>query len=228
MQQPNSIRPVNPLPPVVIVLFAAIALVEVALSLGQRGILGGAEAVGWRLTLIRDYGFYAELLQLMIERSTYPLSELSRIVTYPFVHGSFTHAVFTCVFVLALGKYVGEVFSTLAVLIVFFGSAIMGALIYTAFMNNPAPLIGAFPAAYGLIGAFTYIMWLRLESLGENQLVAFRLIGFLMGIQLVFGLLFGSDGTWLADVGGFATGFLLSFLVKPGGLAELISRMRRD
>jgi hypothetical protein len=49
-----------------------------------------------------------------------------------------------------------------------------------------------------------------------------------MAIRLVFGLLFGSDGTWLADLVGFGVGFGLSILLVPGGLARLRQRLRRD
>ena len=48
MSHPDDQSPVNPLPPVVVALFLVIAGVEVAFSLGARGIVGGPEAVGWR------------------------------------------------------------------------------------------------------------------------------------------------------------------------------------
>ena len=86
------------------------------------------------------------------------------------------------------------------------------------------PLIGGFPAVYGLIGAFTYILWRSMSLVGANQARAFSLIGVLMGIQLLFGLLFGLNNDWIADLGGFATGFMLSFVVAPGSLL----RLRRD
>ena len=56
-------------------------------------------------------------------------------------------------------------------------------------------------------------MWLKLGQMGAQQYRAFTLIGFLMGIQLFFGLVFGGNGDWLADVGGFAFGFVLSFFL---------------
>lgn len=96
------------------------------------------------------------------------------------------------------------------------------------FLNDPAPLIGGFPAVYGLIGAFSYILWRSLSLVGANQARAFSLISVLMGIQLVFGLVFGLSNDWLADLGGFATGFVLSFVVSPGGWAQLLSNIRRD
>jgi len=53
------------------------------------------------------------------------------------------------------------------------------------------------------------------------------LIGFLMGIQLVFGLLFGGNRDWVADLAGFVAGFGLSFVVSPGGWGRVVDRLRR-
>ena len=45
----------NALPPVVVALALAVFAVEVLISAGARGYIGGAEAVGWRLEAIREY-----------------------------------------------------------------------------------------------------------------------------------------------------------------------------
>jgi membrane associated rhomboid family serine protease len=62
---------------------------------------------------------------------------------------------------------------------------------------------------------------------GGPQARAFTLIGFLMGIQLLFGLLFGGNKDWVADFAGFAAGFGLSFLVSPGGWGRVVDRLRQ-
>lgn len=49
----------------------------------------------------------------------------------------------------------------------------------------------------------------------------------LLGIQLLFGLFFGGGYEWVADLAGFATGFLLSFAVSPGGWARVKEKLRR-
>ncbi len=46
MQDPDFHPPVNPLPPVVILLFLAIAGIEAGLSLGEAGMIGGPGAIG--------------------------------------------------------------------------------------------------------------------------------------------------------------------------------------
>ena len=72
MSHPDNESPVNPLPPVVVALFLVIAGVEVAFSLGARGIIGGPEAVGWRLAGIQKYAFSGEIFDWMIETRIFP------------------------------------------------------------------------------------------------------------------------------------------------------------
>jgi membrane associated rhomboid family serine protease len=220
--------PINPLPPAVVLLFMAIMGVEAAFSLGAQGLAGGPQAVGWRLAAVQAYAFSGDIFDWMIANGRYPNEHLIRFVTYPFVSASFTHALVAGVMLLALGKMVGEVFASWAVLVVFVVSGAFGALVYGLVLDDPYPLLGAFPPVYGLLGAFTYLLWLRLGEEGAPQSRAFALIGFLMAIQLVFGLLFGLSNDWLADLAGFVAGFTLSFVVSPGGFTKLRGKLRHD
>jgi membrane associated rhomboid family serine protease len=226
MNTPETIPPINPVPPIVLALFAMIMGVEAIFSLGARGLIGGPEAIGWRYAAIQDYGFNSQIMAWMLENGRYPPELMMRFVSYIFVHGSFTHALFAGVMLLALGKFVGEVFSQWATFLLFILSAIAGALIYGLVVSGQPWLIGAFPGIYGLIGGFTYLIWLRLGQMGAQQARAFTLIGFLMGVQLIFGLLFGGNSEWLADLAGFSFGFVLSFFLSPGGFARLRAKIR--
>jgi hypothetical protein len=99
-------------------------------------------------------------------------------------------------------------------------------LLVLVFLLALGKMVG-YPAVYGLIGAFTFILWVRLGQQGAPQYRAFSLIALLLGIQLVFGLLFGGGPDWIAEVAGFAAGFLLSFVVSPGGWARVRERLRQ-
>lgn len=228
MSSDPEIRPVNPLPPVVVVLFLAILGIECVFSLGARGMIGGPGAVGWRLEGMQRYSFSSGILDWMWANNRWPPEQVMRFVTYPFVHGGFTHALFVGVFLLAMGKMVAESFGQLAMLTMFVLSGIGGAFAYSLFLNDPVPLIGGFPPVYGLIGGFTFLLWKSLAKVGSNQTRAFSLIAFLMGFQLLFGLLFGGQTDWVADLAGFATGFGLSFFLAPGGWARMRARIQHD
>jgi rhomboid protease GluP len=223
MQQEN---PINPIPTVVMVLALAMVLVEGALSLGAAGVIGGPEAIGWRLTTLQDYAYAPAVWEQVVARGNLSPDMLKRFVTYLFVHGSFTHVVFALVILLALGKFVGDLWHPVSLLVVFFGAGIFGAVIYGATALGNVPLYGAYPALYGLIGAYTYLMWLHLKSVGENSLRAFTLIAVLLGLQLVWGVLFDAAPHWIADVAGFGFGLAVSPLLGPGGWAAFFARMR--
>ncbi|HEY0212175.1 MAG TPA: rhomboid family intramembrane serine protease [Paenirhodobacter sp.] len=219
-------HPINPLPPVVWLLCGPIIASEILFGLGQSGLFSTA-AMGWRLDALQRFAFGPDILRGMIAQNIWPWRQIARLVTYPFVHGSFFHAAMVMVFILALGKMVGEVFRGWAVAAVFFSATIVGALVYTAVPFTQGALYGGYPAAYGLIGAFTWMLWMRLGQAQANRGRAFMFIGALMGIRLVFGLLFGSTPDWIADFSGFGAGFLISFVVAPGGWRRMLGQIRR-
>ncbi|MFK7875842.1 MAG: rhomboid family intramembrane serine protease [Paracoccaceae bacterium] len=219
--------PVNPLPPVVIVLFLMIFAVEALVAAGAAGLIGGAEAVGWRLNLAQTYAFSPELFQRMMELGQWPGEHLLRFVTYPFLHQGFVQMAIAAVIFLAMGKLVGEAMGQIGVIIMFFGGSIVGALAYGLVPGQQAWLLGSFPGAYGLIGGFTFIMWTRALVTGQSQSQAFSLIAMLMGIQLLFGVLFGGDNLWVADLAGFITGFASCFIIVPGARRALLDRLRQ-
>lgn len=227
MSDDHNAPPLNPLPVVVWLLFLPMLAVEVVMQLGASGFVGGPGAIGWRLLAVQDFGFYGQMLPIMAERGQYPPALLMRFVSYAFVNGSFTQFLFVAVFLLALGKMVGEVFRAWAVAVVFFGASMFGALVYGLVLGDAPPLIGGFPAVYGLIGAFTYILWMNLAHHGANPYRAFSLIGMLLGIQLLFGALFGVAPDWIAELAGFVAGFGLSFLVSPGGWSRIVQKLRQ-
>lgn len=226
MQDPDA-SPLNPLPPPVAALALVIIGIELTLAAAARGIIGGAAGIGWRQTALERYAFFGDILDWMISTGSWPIDQVMRFVTYPFVHLAFTHALFVVVFILALGKLLAEVMGTAAFFAIFFGSAIIGALAYGLLLDDPRVLAGGFPAVYGLIGGYTWILWTSLGRVGAPQHRAFTLIGLLLGIQLIFGVLFGSTNEWVAEVAGFVTGFALCFVVGPGGWRRAMEKLRR-
>ena len=214
----HDVSPFNAIPPVVTVLVAVIGLIEIGLQLGQAGLVGGPTAIGWRTELVERFGFFDTVFEWMRTNGSYPLEGLWRFVTYVIVHYEITHAIFACVMLLAIGKFVGERFSALSVFVIFVASAVTGALFYGLLLNESRQLIGSYPAIYGLLGAFTWTLWMGFGRTGQNRLQAFQLIALLMGLQLLFGLIAGGSGMdWVADLFGFLTGFLLSFVLAPDG-----------
>lgn len=222
MFDPNSDKsPFNNLPPVVVALAVIIGGIEIMMQLSSRGLIGGENGISWRVDAIRSFGFYDPIFEYMRETRTFNWETMGRMITYPFIHFAFTHAIFAIVMILAIGKAVAEVFHTVSVIVLLVTCSVIGATAYGLVDNTQYPLIGSYPAVYGLLGAFTWLLWLKAGATGENRLNAFRLIGFLVALQLFYRLAFGGGNDWAADLAGFATGFLLSFVLAPDGRARI-------
>lgn len=224
--------PINALPPIVWLLVLPMIAAEAVFGLGAIGLIGGAQGIGLRLNALELTAYYPQLPIRMWEAGVFSPRQAARVLTYPFVHGSITHALFVIVFTLALGKMVAEQFRPWAVLALFFGASVGGAVVYTLFGvfagAEISPLVGGYPAVYGFVGAFTFLLWVRLGVEHANRMRAFTLIGMLLAFQLVFGLLFGNAGySWIAEVSGFVIGFFLSFVLVPGGIARAVEALRR-
>ncbi|GGL51466.1 rhomboid family intramembrane serine protease [Wenxinia marina] len=218
--------PFGAVPPLVVALTIVAALVEAILALGAEGLVGGPAAVGWRSQAVADWGVSPLVFEQVAYRGDWSFDLVRRFVTYAFIQGGVTPALFGIALLLALGKFVGEIFHPVALAILLLLCTVMGAVAFCAIFSGPIALIGLFPAVYGLIGAFTYLLWLKLGGLGQNRLTAFRLIGVLMAFQLAFSLLFGASPVWVAEVAGFVTGFASSVLLAPGGWSGFVERMR--
>jgi rhomboid protease GluP len=220
-------RAFNSVPELVIVLAVVIFGIEIVFNLAEAGAVGGAAAVGWRIKAIETYAMSPMVFDWIVDRHDFGFSLVRRFVTYAFVHVSLTHALFASGMLLALGKFVGEAWNQVSLALVLLAATIVGAVVHSLTADPQVPLVGAYPAIYGLIGAFTYLIWLRLGEEGGNQMAAFRMIGMLLGIQLLFGLIFGSAPHFVADVSGFAVGIALSPLLGPGGWTHFVERMRQ-
>lgn len=226
---PRNQSPFHALPPVVVALALVIAAIELALEAGASGFIGGAGGVGWRLSALEQWSVAESVWNWMFETGQAPPLQLARFVTYPFLHGGFTHAAMVVVFVLALGNAIAVAYPGWRILAIFSGAGIGGALAYLVLFDAPHPLFGGFPATYGLIGAFTFLTTRGLTRVDPER--AFLLIGFLLAIQPVFGLAstlgFAWLPDWTADLGGAATGYGLAFVLFPGELARLRDRLRQ-
>lgn len=224
--------PLNPLPWVIWVLALPMIALEVVVQAGANGLAGGAAGIGWRVQAIQALGFAPDYMRQFIEARVLSTEAVQRLVSYPFVHQSLTQTLFVVVILLALGKFVGEVYAWWAVLVTYFSAAAVGALAYTLVPLAHAGLIGGYPANYGLIGAYTFLLWVRLA--GNGSIRAFRLIGFFMVFQVaiagigiaIYGAEQGTTWEFVADLAGFATGFALAFVVSPGGWARVRAKLR--
>lgn len=219
--------PFHTVPKPVLAIFFVMFGIECLFAAGEAGLIGGPGAIGWRLQAIEDYAFSALVFDWMWSTWQFPGAFLVRFVTYPFLHAGFIHMLLAGVIFLAMGKFVAQSMGAWTVPVLFFACTILGALFYALVAGDSrVPLIGAYPGTYGLIGAYTFVLWVHARATGQAQVQAFSLIGVLMALQLLFGALFGGDLTWIADISGALSGFVLSFVLVPGGMTFLLRKLR--
>lgn len=234
--------PFNSVPVSVLALVMIIGGVEIAFWLGTTGLVGGADAIGWRLWAIDQYAFAPAVLDRIVSLGDTSFYLTRRFITYSFVNAGVLPVVFACVMLLALGKFVGESWKPLAILVIYLASAIGGALVFGFVTPENIPIFSSFPAVYGLIGAYSYLRWLELANAGGKKWMAFSLIAFVVFIQIFWGLVlkllaalgfFAADPSsitlyyGIASLSGFVVGLVLSPLIGPGGWTAFINRLRQ-
>ena len=172
---------VNPIPTAILVIFFGITLVEAFLFFNVGGLIGKTGVAAERLLLIQNYGVPPKLANWMLGTGNPSIDNVFRFVAYPFVNLSSLSVVFASVLLLALGKMVGEVFSTLSVVSIWTLSTILAALFYSISSTNGQILVGSYPGVYGFVGAYTFVSWITLRlAKNKNQSQAFSLIVALM------------------------------------------------
>ena len=70
---------VNPIPPVVIVLCLIVIGVELVLSAGTAGLVGGPLAIGWRLAAMQDYAFSSAVIERVVGQGDFSFNIVKRL-----------------------------------------------------------------------------------------------------------------------------------------------------
>ena len=160
----HNASPFNAIPPVVILLCLVIGGIELLFQGAESGFVGGPEAIGWRLDAIMTFGFFDTVFAWMLETRQVPLEHLIRFLSYSFVHGSFTHAAFTLVFILAIGYYITPA------LVGGDSGIFISNLIADNMQGSSAQLKLAAALATILLVAVLFIYWLFNKLVGVDKL----------------------------------------------------------
>ncbi len=143
-----------------------------------------------------------------------------QLVTYAFLHADLMHILVNVGLLLAFGSLIERIVGRSKFIIIFFATAIGGALAMTWWVGpSPIRMIGASGAVYGLIGAATRFLFAH--ELGARRRGALIFVAMIMGLNILValmgwgGLMHASQIAWQAHVGGFLFGIVLTqFLVR--------------
>jgi membrane associated rhomboid family serine protease len=188
-------------------------------------------APGWIANLVARSGSDPDALtSARLLRETLAFSDGWRpqtLATYAFLHGSWTHVGFNCVWLAAFGPPVARRFGWARFTLFFLCAAVAGALAHWLWSPYEAiPMIGASAADSGLMAAAARFIFrpgaaqspsARASSLREmlTDRRSLLFIGIWMATNFLFGAGAGVLGAseapvaWVAHVGGFLCGLLL-------------------
>lgn len=138
-----------------------------------------------------------------------------QLVTYVFLHADLMHILINLGLLLAFGSLIERTAGVSKFIIIFFASAIGGALAMTWWVGpSPISMIGASGAVYGLIGAATRFLFVH--EVGARQHGTLIFVAVIMGLNILIalmgwgGLVHATQIAWQAHVGGFIFGLVLS------------------
>lgn len=138
--------------------------------------------------------------------------EFYRLLTCMFVHAGIDHIYNNMIVLLFIGSYFELAIGRMNYIIVYFSSGIIAGLtsmFYNMSKNNYVQSVGASGAIFGIIGGMTAIILVKYFH--KNNLDLKKII-FIAFLSLYSG--FSSQGVDnAAHVGGFISGFLISFII---------------
>jgi len=154
-----------------------------------------------------------------------PLTNVTTIVTYGFLHGGWVHLGFNCIWLLAFGTPVARYLGELRFYCFMVAAMIAGAVAFYFFnMTNPGYMIGASGAVSGLMGAAIRVLFAPvhvvfrdgrmvganrqgLASFSDNRLIGFAAVWILLNLGLGLASQNGPTAiAWEAHLGGFVFG----------------------
>lgn len=216
--------PFEPLPRELVGLVAAIALIELVLSMADWGWIADPTL---RNRVIIAGGFWSGLLRG--ETPLFGLQPLTMFLSHAVLHGSLLHMVMNMTILLALGRFTADRYGPGTILPVFAIGAVAGGAAF-GLLGDPAyPMVGASGAVFAFLGLWIAWDWRRHKAVGAPTAPVLRRVLVLVVLNVV--LYVGLKGllAWQAHLGGFLAGLACGAWLEGRGArtAEAEARRRR-
>jgi len=199
-----AIPPHAPLPRGLVWLVGAIALIEIVLSLADRGLIFDPSL---RPRLYAVGAFWSGLLHG--GDPIFAAQPLTMFLTHALLHGGFLHMAMNMAILLALGKFAADRYGPVGVLPLFALGAIGGGAVFGLLAPGAHPMVGASGAVFAFLGLWIAWDWRRHRTHGAAVGPVMRRVLALAGINVLMYVALGGLLAWEAHLGGFLVGVLV-------------------
>ena len=165
----------------------------------------------------------AELVDMAAPEGPTPVPETLTILTYQFLHGGWLHLLSNMLFLWVFADNIEDAFGRLNFLLFYLTCGIGAALIHALLDPvSDAPLVGASGAVGGVMAAYMLLyprarVWILLFMRLPLRIPAAYVLGGWLALQFLMLFLAPTEQimvAWWAHIGGFATGFILTLLLR--------------
>jgi len=195
------------IPPVVLILVAINAAVELGLLLADLGVIGSPS---WRAIAYRHAGFYSAFLHGAHPR--FALEPVTMFVTYAFLHGGWLHLLVNMAALISIGAPIVAQIGARNFLLTYMLTAIGGGLCYGLTTDTMQPMVGASGALFGLLGVWICWGYLERRHYREGMRAIWRAIAILVLYNAVFWVLLAGRLAWETHLGGFIAGWIIGLV----------------
>ncbi len=205
--------------PAIIFLVLSSTLIELIFVGADAGLWG---TVRLRILSYQYSAFYPGLLGYWIPN--YPAQPYTMFLRHAFVHAGLMHLSVNMITLVALGSAVVSDVGQLRFLLIYFVSALLGAVVFALLTTSFRPMVGASGALSGLAGALIY--WNIRYAFRQKISVALKTASVLwpLGILTVLNVLmyygFDKNVAWETHLGGFIGGVLAAAFMRTDDMDE--------
>jgi membrane associated rhomboid family serine protease len=207
----------RPLPRALVLLVGFIALVEIALTMGDSGILFDPSL---RVRVLGAGGFWSPLLHGATP--FYAAQPVTMFVSHALLHGGFLHMAMNMAILLAMGRFVADRYAASAILPVFLAGAVAGGAVYGLLTDTPIPMVGASGAVFAFLGVWTVWDWRRHKAAGISPRPVLVRVAVLAGLNVVAWIALDGMLAWEAHLGGFLAGLVCGRILENRNRDALI------
>ena len=198
------------IPPVLFVVVATCAGIELVLQLADYGFLANT---GLRSRAYEYAGFWPGLMHGW--QPNYPSQPYVMFLSYALLHGGAAHLVVNMITLISLGQAVCERVGSFGFTAVYAAAVLGGALIFGLLTRSTQPMVGASGGLFGLAGAV--LAWNYIDRFNAHRRLwpVARVILLLVALNLVMWWVLDGLLAWQTHLGGFVSGWIAALLIDP-------------